>query len=319
MNSGRAISQGARIYIAGHRGLVGSAIARTLVLQGFTNIVTATSKELDLRNQSAVATFFDEKKPEYVFLAAAHVGGILANSTYPADFIYDNLQIQTNVIHAAHAAQVKKLLFLGSVCIYPKFAAQPIKESYLLTGALETSNESYAIAKIAGIKLCQAFNNQYGTNFISVMPANLYGPGDNFDLETSHVMPALIRKFHEAKKEKKSSVVIWGTGEPRREFCHVDDVADACVFLMRHYESNEIINIGVGTDISIKDLGELVKQIVGYEGGVTFDTEKPDGTPRRLLDISKIVSLGWSAKVELANGIKGMYDWYLSTENHRGE
>jgi GDP-L-fucose synthase len=300
-----------KIYIAGHRGLVGSAIFRKLEFEGFSNIVTRTSRELDLRNQTAVAEFFRQEKPQYVFLAAAKVGGILANFTYSAEFMYDNLAIQQNVIHQSYLQGVKKLLFLGSSCIYPRLAPQPMKEEYLLSGELEPTNEAYAIAKIAGIKMCQAYNRQYGTRFISVMPTNLYGPDDNFDLQTSHVLPALIRKFHEAKLKKQPFVEIWGSGSPRREFLYVDDLAEACLFLMKYYNSGEIINIGVGEDISIKDLALLIKKIVGFEGKLFYNTEKPDGAPRKLLDVSRLRGLGWSAKIDLPEGIQNTYRWFL--------
>jgi len=300
-----------KIYVAGHRGLVGSAILRKLRAEGYSNIVTRTREELDLTNQQAVYQFFETEQPEYVFLAAAKVGGILANSTYPADFIRENLLIQANVIDAAYRYGVKKLLFLGSSCIYPKFAPQPMKEEYLLTGVLEPTNEPYAIAKIAGIKMCQAYNKQYGTNFITVMPTNLYGPGDNFDLQTSHVLPALIRKFHEAKVTGAPHVVVWGTGNPRREFLHVDDLADACLFLMNNYDSSEIINIGVGEDLTIRELAYLIKDIVGYHGEITFDTSKPDGTPRKLLDVSKLFTMGWKPRIRLEDGISSTYEWFV--------
>jgi GDP-L-fucose synthase len=299
-----------KVYIAGHKGLVGSAIYRRLQKEGYTSLITKTSKEVDLRNQAAVASFFAEAKPEYVFLAAAKVGGILANSTYPAEFIYDNLMIQSNVIHQSYVHGVKKLLFLGSSCIYPKFAPQPMREERLLTGELEPTNEPYAIAKIAGIKMCQSYNRQYGTNFISVMPTNLYGPGDNFDLETSHVLPALIRKFHEAKINNRDYVELWGTGAPRREFLFVDDLADACFFLMKHYGSSEIINIGTGEDLTIQELAALVSEVVGYKGEVSWDTAKPDGTPRKLLDVSKLTALGWRAQTNLREGIERTYAWF---------
>lgn len=301
----------AKIYVAGHRGLVGSAILRKLQADGYTNLVYRTSQELDLRARNQVDKFFEEEKPEYVFLAAAKVGGIVANNEYPADFIRDNLMIQTNVIDAAYRNGVKKLLFLGSTCIYPKFAPQPLKEEYLLTGELEPTNEPYAIAKIAGIKMCQSYNRQYGTKYISVMPTNLYGPNDNFDLHTSHVLPALIRKFHEAKENNAPYVEVWGTGTPRREFLHSDDLADACVFLMKNYEDNEIINIGVGEDISIKELAEKIKEVVGYQGEIKFDTTKPDGTPRKLVDVSKINALGWKASISLDEGLQKAYQWFL--------
>jgi GDP-L-fucose synthase len=300
-----------KIYVAGHRGLVGSAIVRKLQQEGYGNLVTRTSRELDLREQAAVREFFDRERPEYVFLAAARVGGILANNTYPADFLYQNLMIEANVIESARLSGVKKLLFLGSTCIYPRMAAQPLKEEYLLTGPLETTNEWYAVAKIAGIKLCQACQRQYGARFISAMPTNLYGPEDNFDLESSHVMPALIRKFHEAKLRREPSVTVWGTGKPLREFLHVDDCAAACLFLMQHYDGEEIVNIGVGEDLSIAELAELVKKVVGFEGKIVYDPGKPDGTPRKLVDVSRINGLGWSAGIPLEAGIRATYQWYL--------
>lgn len=301
-----------KIYVAGHRGLVGSAILRKLQADGYTNLIYKTSKELDLRDRNQVEKFFEQEKPDYVFLAAAKVGGIIANNEYPADFIRDNLMIQTNVIDAAYRNGVKKLLFLGSTCIYPKFAPQPLKEEYLLTGELEPTNEPYAIAKIAGIKMCQSYNRQYGTKYISVMPTNLYGPNDNFDLHTSHVLPALIRKFHEAKENNAPYVEVWGTGTPRREFLHSDDLADACVFLMNNYEGNEIINVGVGEDITIKELAEKIKNIVGFKGEIKFDTTKPDGTPRKLVDVSKINALGWKASISLEEGLQKVYQWFLN-------
>lgn len=310
----------ARIYIAGHRGLVGSAILKRLESDGYRNLVTATRDELDLTRQADVEEFFERERPEYVFLAAAKVGGILANSTYPADFIRDNLLIQCNTIDAAYRSGAKKLLFLGSSCIYPKLAPQPMKEEHLLTGSLEPTNEWYAIAKIAGIKMCQAYRRQHGFNAISLMPTNLYGPGDDFDLNTSHVLPALIRKFHEAKMRQvrgegdESAVVVWGTGKPRREFLHVDDLADAALFLMNNYDSGEIINVGVGKDISIKELAELIREIVGYEGGIKFDTSKPEGTPRKLLDVSKIRGLGWAPGITLTDGIRNTYEWYVNSK-----
>lgn len=304
------MEKGAKVYVAGHQGLVGSAILRKLISEGYSNIVTRSFQELDLRDQTAVNEFFKKEQPEYVFLAAAKVGGILANNTYPVDFLRDNLLIQTNVIDAAYRYGSRKLLFLGSSCIYPKFAPQPIKEKYLLTGELEPTNEPYAIAKIAGIKLCQAYNRQYQTNFISVMPTNLYGPGDNFDLETSHVIPALIRKFHESKIKGKDQVVVWGSGKPFREFLHVDDLADACLFLMHNYNSSEIINIGTGKDLSIAELAYLIKDIVGYDGNIIFDTSKPDGTPRKLLDVSKLFNMGWKPRITLEEGIRSTYSWY---------
>ena len=306
------MDKNAKIYVAGHRGLVGSALVRCLKSNGYSNLITRSSSELDLADQQSAANFFTVHKPEYVFLAAARVGGILANDSYPADFIYKNLMIEANVIHAAFQSKTKKLLFLGSTCIYPKLAEQPLKEDYLLTGPLEATNEWYAVAKIAGIKLCQAYRKQHNCDFISAMPTNLYGPGDNFDLETSHVLPALIRKFHEAKESKSPTVTMWGTGKPLREFCHVDDCANACLFLMNEYSDEEIVNIGVGEDISILELGELVKKIVGFEGDIIFDTSKPDGTPRKLVDVDRINSMGWSAKISLEKGIASTYQWYLS-------
>jgi len=297
-----------KIFVAGSRGMVGSAIVRRLQKEGFSNLILKTSKELDLRNQKQVEEFFAKEKPEYVFLAAAKVGGILANNTYRAEFIYDNLMIQNNVIHQAYVNNVKKLMFLGSSCIYPKLAPQPLKEESLLTGLLEYTNEPYAIAKIAGIKMCEAYRDQYGCNFISVMPTNLYGPNDNYDLNNSHVLPALIRKFHTAKKEGQKTVEIWGTGSPKREFLHVDDLADACYFLMQHYNEKGFVNIGVGDDITIKDLALLVKKIVGFEGELVFDTSKPDGTPRKLMDVSRLNNLGWKAKISLEDGIASVYN-----------
>lgn len=296
-----------KIYIAGHRGMVGSAIKRRLEAAGFSNFVTRTSDQLDLRNQQAVAGFFATEKPDHVFLAAAKVGGIMANNTYRAEFLYENLMIQNNVIHHAYLNNVKKLLFLGSSCIYPKMAPQPLKEEYLLTGLLEPTNEPYAIAKIAGIKLCDAYRAQYGCNFISVMPTNLYGPNDNYDLKNSHVLPALIRKFHEAKVNGTPEVVVWGTGTPLREFLHADDMADACFYLMQHYNEEGLVNIGVGEDISIKDLALMIKDIVGYEGTLTFDKTKPDGTPRKLMDVSKLHAAGWKARIGLHEGITNVY------------
>ncbi len=309
------MQKNSKIYVAGHGGLVGSAIVRYLQSQGYENLVTRTSSELDLTHQQAVDEFFQSEMPEYVFLAAAKVGGILANDSYPADFIYKNLMIEANVINAAYNSKVKKLLFLGSTCIYPKMAPQPLKEEYLLTGPLEPTNEWYAVAKIAGIKMCQAYRIQHNCDFISAMPTNLYGPGDNFDLETSHVLPALMRKFHEAKISNSPTVTMWGTGSPKREFCHVDDCANACVFLMNEYSDNEIVNIGVGEDISIKDLGEMVRSVVGYQGEIEYDTSKPDGTPRKLVDVSRIHSLGWQAKISLEEGIASTYQWYLNNYN----
>lgn len=309
------MGKNSKIYVAGYRGLVGSAIVRALQKEGYTNLVLKTHKELDLTNQHAVADFFAKEKPEYVFLAAAKVGGIMANKTFPADFIYGNLSIQTNIIHSAYAHKVKKLLFLGSSCIYPKFCPQPIKEEYLLTAELEPSNKAYAIAKIAGIIMCQSYNEQYGTNFISLMPTNLYGPNDNFDLENSHVMPAMIRKLHEAKINNKSSVALWGTGSAMREFLHIDDLAEASLFLMQNYNDSSIINVGTGEDVTIKALAEKIKQVVGYNGKIVWDTEKPDGTPRKLLDVSKIRKLGWKHSIQLNEGIVSTYKWFK--ENYK--
>ncbi|EGJ49208.1 GDP-L-fucose synthase [Desulfocurvibacter africanus] len=305
------MDKGSSIYIAGHRGLVGSAIARRLRALGFTNILTRTHKELDLLEQAAVRRFFEIEKPEYVFLAAAKVGGIHANDSYPAEFIRDNLLIQTNVIDAAWRSGVKKLCFLGSSCIYPKLAPQPINEKHLLTGPLEPTNEWYAIAKIAGIKMCQAYRRQYDFSAISLMPTNLYGPGDNFDLQSSHVLPALLRKFHEAKEAGSAEVVVWGTGKPRREFLHVDDMADASVHLMRVYDEEQIVNVGVGQDVTIAELAEYVRDAVGYTGRVVFDPSMPDGTPRKLLDVTRLHATGWRAKVPLDEGIRQTYEWYL--------
>ena len=303
-----------KIYIAGHRGMVGSAIMRGLEKKGFTNIITRTSSELDLRNQQAVADFFAEEKPDYVFLAAAKVGGIVANNTYRADFIYENLMIESNIIHQAHVTAVTKLMFLGSSCIYPKLAPQPLREDYLLTGLLEETNEPYAIAKIAGIKLCEAYHDQYGSNFISVMPTNLYGYGDNYDLKNSHVLPALIRKFHEAKEENKPFVEAWGTGSPKREFLFADDLADACLFLMETYSGRELVNIGTGEDLAIKELTELVAKTTGFEGEIKWDTTKPDGTPRKLMDVSKLHGLGWKHTIELPEGIALAYQDFLKNQ-----
>ena len=299
-----------KIYVAGHRGLVGSAIVRALQGKGFKNILTKTHAELDLVDQAAVSKFFEMEKPDYVFLAAAKVGGIHANNTYPAEFIYINLQIQNNVIHNSYLSGVKKLCFLGSSCIYPKFAPQPMKEEYLLDGKLEPTNEPYAIAKIAGIEMCQSYNRQYGTNFISVMPTNLYGPNDNYDLENSHVLPALIKKFMEAKKADAPLVVVWGTGNPRREFLHVDDMADACLFLMDNYNDDEFVNVGTGEDVTIADLAKLISMLSGYKGNIEFDRSKPDGTPRKLLDVSKLTGLGWKAHTGLEEGIKQLIRGY---------
>lgn len=305
----------AKIYVAGHRGLVGSAIVRNLEDKGYKNIIYRTHKELDLTNQEAVRRFFEEEKPEYVFLAAAKVGGIHANNTYPADFIYENLMIQNNVIKAAHDFEVKKLLFLGSTCIYPKMAPQPIKEEYLLTGSLEETNEAYAVAKIAGLEMCKFFKRQYGDNFISCMPTNLYGPNDNFDLKNSHVLPALIRKFHEAKVNNSEAVEVWGTGTPLREFLYVDDMADACVFLMENYDGEQHVNIGTGEEVSIRELAETVKEVVGFDGELVFNTEMPDGTPRKLTTVDKLHGLGWKHKVSLDKGIRLAYSWFLENYN----
>ena len=296
-----------KIYVAGHRGLVGSAIVRKLQKEGFSNLLLRTSSEVDLRSQQAVKEFFEAEKPEYVFMAAAKVGGINANNLYPADFIYDNLCIQNNVIHQSYKNNVKKLLFLGSSCIYPKNAEQPIKEEYLLSGYLEPTNDAYAIAKIAGIKMCQSYHKQYGCNFISAMPTNLYGPGDNYDLKSSHVLPALLRKFHDARLNNEPTVTVWGTGKPRREFLHSDDLADASLFLMEQYDNPEIINIGVGKDISIGEMAEMIKNITGYEGTIVFDTSMPDGTFRKLLDVSKLNALGWKPQIGFEEGVEGTY------------
>lgn len=309
------MNKNSKIYVAGHRGLVGSAIVRNLEEKGFKNIICRTHKELDLTNQNEVKKFFEEERPEYVFLAAAKVGGIHANNTYPADFIYENLMIQNNVIKAAHDFEVKKLLFLGSTCIYPKMAPQPIKEDYLLTGSLEETNEAYAVAKIAGLEMCKFFKRQYGDNFISCMPTNLYGPNDNFDLKNSHVLPALIRKFHEAKVNNSEVVEVWGTGKPLREFLYVDDMADACVFLMENYDGEQHVNIGTGVEVSIRELAETVKEVVGFGGELVFNTNMPDGTPRKLTTVDKLNGLGWKHKVDLNNGIRMAYEWFL--ENYK--
>lgn len=309
------MEKNAKIYVAGHRGLVGSALIRNLQEQGYTSLLTKTREEVDLLDQKAVARFFEQEKPDYVFLAAAKVGGIGANSTYPAEFIYENLLIELNVIHQAYIHKIKKLLFLGSSCIYPKLALQPIQESVLLTGELESSNEPYAIAKIAGIKLCEAYNRQYGTKFISVMPTNLYGPNDNFDLESSHVLPALIRKVYEAKIQNASEVVVWGTGSPIREFLYVDDLAEACIYLMNTYEGEQIVNIGTGVGVSIKELAQIIQKVVGYEGALIFDTTKPDGTPIKINDVSYLRSLGWQAKTDLKTGLEKVYQWYSQQMN----
>ena len=300
-----------RIYVAGHRGLVGSAIVRNLNSRGYHNIVARTHRELDLTNQAEVETFFANEKPECVFLAAAKVGGIGANSTYPGDFIMENLLIECNVIRSAFEHHVEKLMFLGSSCIYPKMCPQPIKEEYLLSGFLEETNEAYALAKIAGLKMCQFYNKQYGTKYISVMPTNLYGPNDNYDLNNSHVLPALLRKMHEAKAQNKPYVEVWGTGNPLREFLHVDDMADACGYLMENYEGDEFFNVGTGKEISIKDLSDLIKRVVGYEGEISFDIIKPDGTPRKLLDVSRLTAAGWRYKIELEDGIRDVYKDYV--------
>lgn len=304
------MEKNAKIYIAGHRGLVGSSILRLLQERGYSNLLYKTHAELDLADQQNVKEFFEHEKPEYVFLAAAKVGGIHANNTYPAEFIYQNLAVQNNVIHFSYVNGVKKLCFLGSSCIYPKLASQPMKEEYLLTGTLEPTNEPYAIAKIAGIEMAKSYNRQYGTNYISVMPTNLYGPNDNFDLQNSHVLPALIRKFVEAKENNSPSVVLWGSGKPRREFLYVDDMADACIFLMNTYNDNKFVNIGTGEDVTILEVAQMIKEIVGYEGMIEFDSSKPDGTPRKLLDVSRINSLGWKAKIGLRAGLKKTVEWY---------
>ena len=308
------MEKNSKIYVAGHKGLVGSAITRRLQAEGYSNLIFRTFEELDLMDQVATAKFFETEKPEYVFLAAAKVGGIKANDDFRADFIYQNLQVQNNVIYNAYKNGVKKLLFLGSSCIYPRDCPQPIKEEYFMTGPLEKTNDAYAIAKIAGIKMCESFNKQYGTKFISVMPTNLYGPNDNFDLESSHVLPALIRKFHDAKTQNKNEVVMWGTGKARREFLYVDDLADACVYLINNYSESEIVNIGTGEDIEIAELANLIKEIVGFEGQIAKDLNKPDGTPRKLLDVSKLHSLGWKHKTSLEDGIKKTYDWFLENK-----
>ena len=306
------MDKSAKIYIAGHRGMVGSAIFRKLESEGFSNFINRTSSQLDLRNQQQAANFFEQEKPDYVFLAAAKVGGIVANNSYRAEFLYDNLQIQNNVIHNSYLNGVKKLMFLGSSCIYPKMAPQPLKEEYLLTGVLEPTNEPYAIAKIAGIKMCDAYRDQYGCNFISVMPTNLYGYNDNYHPENSHVLPALIRRFHEAKEKNDASVTIWGSGTPKREFLFADDLAEACYYLMQNYDEAGLVNIGTGQDLSVKDLALLIKKIIGYEGGIKFDTSKPDGTPRKLMDVTKLHSKGWHHKIELEDGIKLAYQDFLN-------
>lgn len=305
----------AKIFVAGHRGLAGSAIVRKLKVEGFSNLIFRTHAECDLTDASAAEDFFEKEKPEYVFLAAAKVGGIVANNTWPADFIRENLRIQTNVIDSAYRHGVNKLLFLGSSCIYPKLAPQPLKEEYLLTGPLEETNDAYAVAKIAGIKTCQAYRRQYSFDAISVMPTNLYGPNDNFDLESSHVLPALIRKFHEAKVNGTDTVTIWGTGFPRREFLHADDLADACLFLMQNYSGEEFVNIGTATDVTVKELAKIVRDVVGVDCEIANDTSKPDGTPRKLLDVSRLTSLGWQAKIGLREGLESTYRWF--SENHK--
>ncbi len=301
------MEKNAKIYIAGHRGMVGSAILRKLESEGYSNFLVRTSRELNLTNQAEVQNFFKTEKPDYVFLAAAKVGGIHANNVFRADFLYENLMIQSNVIHSAHLHKVKKLLFLGSSCIYPKLAPQPLKEEYLLTGSLEQTNEPYAIAKIAGIKMCESYRRQHGDNFVSVMPTNLYGPNDNYDLNTSHVLPALLRKFHVAKMENSPTIEIWGSGTPRREFLHVDDLADACYFLMENYNEESLVNVGTGVDITIKDLALMIKEVIGYEGELKFNSSKPDGTPRKLMDVSKLHGLGWKHTIELREGIERVY------------
>lgn len=308
------MDKNSRIYVAGHRGMVGSAIVRKLKSEGYDNLLLRTSAELDLRDQKAVMDFFNETKPEYVFLSAAKVGGIQANNIYRAEFLFDNLMIEANIIHAAYKVEVKKLLFLGSSCIYPKMAPQPLREESLLTGTLEPTNEPYAIAKIAGIKLCEAYRDQYGCNFISAMPTNLYGPNDNYDLNNSHVLPALIRKFHTAKEEGADHVEVWGTGSPMREFLHVDDLADACFFLMKNYNEKLFVNVGTGVDLTIKTLAEMVKNTVGFEGELRWNTEKPDGTPRKLMDVSRLHSLGWKHKIDLHDGISAVYQLFKQTE-----
>ena len=314
MISKKILNKDSKIYVAGHRGMVGSAIVRKLNSEGYNNIIIRTSKELNLKRQSDVENFFAEENPEYVFLAAAKVGGIVANNTYPADFLYDNIIIEMNVIKSAFDNKVKKLVFLGSSCIYPRMAPQPIREDSLLTGALEPTNEAYALAKISGLKFCEYLNRQYGTDYISVMPTNLYGPNDNYHSENSHVIPGLIRRFHEAKISGTKEVIVWGTGKALREFLYVDDLADACVYLMNTYSDNETVNIGTGKEISIAQLAQVIKNVIGYEGTITFDTTKPDGTPRKLLDLSKLNKLGWNYKTEIEEGLKKSYDDFLSNE-----
>lgn len=308
------MNKDARIYVAGHRGMVGGAITRYLTANGYTNLLLKRSGELDLRNQDAVNRFFEEERPDYVFLAAAKVGGIVANNTYRAEFLYDNLMMESNIIQAAHVYGTNKLMFLGSSCIYPKLAPQPLKEDYLLTGPLESTNEPYAIAKIAGIKLCEAYRDQYGSNFISVMPTNLYGIGDNYHPQNSHVLPALIRRFHEAKEQGAPAVVIWGTGKPKREFLYADDLAEACVYLMENYDGKELVNVGTGEDLSIQELALLIKEITGFAGEIKYDTDKPDGTPRKLMDVTKLHGLGWKHKMQLKDGIKLAYEDFLQAD-----
>lgn len=308
------MNKDSKIFVAGHRGLAGSAIVRNLTQKGFTNLILKTRTELDLLDDQAVTSFFETEKPEYVFLAAAKVGGIIANRDHPAEFIYENLKIQNNVIHNAYVTGVKKLVFLGSVCIYPKFADVPVKEEYLMTGTLEPTNEAYAMAKLAGITMCQSYNKQYGTNFISLQPTNLYGPHDNFDLTSSHFLPALIRRTHEAKQRGDKNLTIWGTGTPRREFLHSDDMADATVFLMENYSDGEIVNIGCGQDYTIMELTQLIGKIIGFEGKILTDPSKPDGTPRRVLDVSKLTNLGWKSKIAIEDGIRTTYEWYLKNK-----
>jgi len=312
METKSQMSKDSKIYVAGHRGMVGSALVRRLKSQGYNNIITRTSKELDLKRQADVEKFFSEEKPDYVFLSAAKVGGIVANNTYPADFMYENMMIEMNVIKSAFDNRVKKLLFLGSSCIYPRLAPQPIPETSLLTGSLEPTNEAYALAKISGLKFCEYLNRQYGTSYISVMPSNLYGPNDNYHPENSHVIPGLIRRFHEAKIKGAEEMVVWGTGKVLREFLYVDDLADACVYLMNTYSGNETVNIGIGKEISIADLADLIKKVVGYKGKIVFDTTKPDGTPRKLLDVTKLNRLGWTYKTEIEEGLKKTYDDFLN-------
>jgi GDP-L-fucose synthase len=311
------LEKNAKIYVAGHRGMVGSSIVRALQNQGYQQIIGKTSAELDLKNQQAVYDFFEKEKPEYVFLAAAKVGGIVANNTYRADFLFENLAIQNNIIHASYVHKVKKLMFLGSSCIYPKLAPQPLKETYLLTGPLEPTNEPYAIAKIAGIKMCEAYRDQYGCDFISVMPTNLYGPNDNYSLENSHVLPAMIRKFHEAKANNQPEITLWGTGTPMREFLHADDLASACLFLMESYSDKELVNVGTGEDVTIKELAQIVKEIVDYKGAIVWDTNRPDGTPRKLMDVSKLHALGWKHSIDLKEGIQLAYQDFLENASIR--